>query len=57
LTNDIADAKARLTDYESTNVAGDVGSYGQLIHNKKVTLLSQQKAYQGSLSTAKALLS
>lgn len=57
LTNDIADTKARLTDYESTNVAGDVGSYGQLIHNKKVTLLSQQRAYQGSLSTAKALLS
>lgn len=57
LTDDIADAKARLTNYESTDITGDINSYSQLVHNKKVMLLSQQQAYQSSLSTAKSLLS
>ena len=56
LANDIADVTTRLTNYESTNILGDTSSYSQLMHEKKVTLLGSQRAYQNSLSTAKSLL-
>jgi hypothetical protein len=41
LSNTISDVKSKLTDYESTDITGDVQSYGASMRNKKIMLLSQ----------------
>ena len=57
INNDISDLKDNLSDYSSgMDASTGVMQYGQLMHNKKVTLMSQQVAYQSNLSAAKSVL-
>lgn len=57
LNNDLEIVKHTLENpVSSDQIGGTVAQYGQIMHNRKVTLLSQQVAYQNAASEARSIL-